>query len=153
MIFDYVFNMLLPEFYSMNSELILILNMIIVFLSYNIKVLERWLWLAILAVPTIILHLITYGFSANFKFRIYIIVAIVLILRIISEKYNYMTIPTNTVKKGMVMSFSTIMCFAPSRIQGLPVSTTEDIRSRISEEEAESIKRWEKSKYGQEERI
>ena len=151
MIFDYLFKLVLPEFYSMNTELVLILNMIIVFLSYSIKVLERWIWLGVLAVPTVILYLVTNGISADFDFKIYILVAIVLVLRIFSEKYNYMTIPTATVKKGMVLAYSTIMCFAPSRIQGLPATTTEDIRSRISEEEAESIKRWEKSKYGQEE--
>ena len=40
----------------------------------------------------------------------------------------------------------------PSNIKGLPKEkNTEDIRSRITEEEAESIKRWEFSKYGQSE--
>ncbi len=151
MIFDYLFGWVLPEFYATNTGLVMILNMIIVFLSYNIKVLERWICLALLAIPTVVLHLVTRGFSLDFNFKVYILVAIVLLLRIFSEKYNYMTIPTNSVKKGMVMSYSTIMCFTPSRIQGLPISTTEDIRSRISEEEAESIRRWEKSKYGQEE--
>ncbi len=151
MIFDYAFMLILPEFYSMNTELILILNMIIVFLSYSIKIFDRWLWLCVLAVPTLVLYFVVNGFSANFDFRIYILVAIVLVLRIFSEKYNYMTIPTSTVKKGMVLAYTTIMCFAPSRIQGLPTTTTEDIRSRISEDEAQSIRRWEKSKYGQEE--
>ena len=153
MIFDYVINLVLSDFYSMNSELIMIMNMIVVFLSYNIKILERGVWLAILAIPTIALHFINHGFSINFNFKIYVLVALVLILRIFSEKYNYMTVPTNSVKKGMVLSYSTVMCFAPSRIKGLPVTTTEDIRSRISEEEAESIKRWQNSKYGQDEII
>ncbi len=147
--FDYLFRLLLPEFYSMNTELIMILNMIVVFLSYSIKIFDQWKWLLLLAVPTVILHLVTNGFSADFNFRIYILVAIVLVLRIFSEKYNYQTIPTKSVKKGMVLSYSTVMCFAPSRIKGLPSSTTEDIRTRISEEEADSIRRWEDSKYGQ----
>ena len=151
MIFDYLFNLILPDFYSMNSELVMILNMIIVLLSYNIKIFDRWIWLVLLAVPVVILHLVTYGVTTNFNFKIYILVGLVLVLRIFSEKYNYMTIPTSTVKRGMVMSYSTIIGFTPSRIKGLPSSTTEDIRTRISEEEAESIRRWENSKYGQKE--
>ena len=52
------------------------------------------------------------------------------------------------------MSYSTIVCFIPSTIKGLPKEkTTEDIRSRITADEAESIKRWETSKYGQSEII
>ena len=151
MLFNFLFNLILPEFYSSNSELVMILNMIIVLLSYNLKFFDRLVWLTILSVLTAILYFINYGFSADFNFKIYVLVALVLILRVLSEKYNYMTISTNSVKKGMVISYSTIMFFIPSKIKGLPKSTTEDIRSRISEEEAESIRRWENSKHGQKE--
>ena len=151
MLFNFAFNFILPEFYSANVELIMILNMIVIFLGYNIKIFDKILWLVMLAIPTIALQLFTYGFETNVNFKIYFLVALVLLLRIISEKYNYMTIPTNTVKRGMVMSYTTIMNFMPSRIKGLPTTTTEDIRTRITEEQAESIRRWETSKYGQKE--
>jgi hypothetical protein len=153
MLFNYLYGLILPEFYSANIELNMILNMIIVFLGYNLKIFDKPLWLAILAVPTIALQIFTYGFKTNVNLKIYCLVAIVLLLRIISEKYNYMTIPTNSVKRGMVISYTTIMNFMPSRIKGLPMTTTEDIRTRITEEQAESIRRWETSKYGQEEII
>lgn len=151
LLFDTFFEFFFPEFYSVNLELIMILNMIIVFLSYNIKFLDRWVWLIVLAVPTVALHIGIYGISSDFDYKIYILVGIVLVLRIFSEKYNYKTVPTSSVKKGMVMSYATILYFSKSRIKGLPDCTTEDIRSRITEEEAESIRRWEGSKYGQKE--
>ena len=62
-----------------------------------------------------------------------------------NEEYS-----TSKVEKGMVLAYSTIVYFIPSTIKGLPKEkTTEDIRSRITADEAESIKRWETSKYGQ----
>jgi hypothetical protein len=66
----------------------------------------------------------------------------------IAEKYNYKTIPTEDVKSGMVLSYGTILMFQPSKVKGLPTYTTEDIRSRISGDEAERIVRWKNSKYG-----
>ncbi len=42
----------------------------------------------------------------------------------------------------------TALSFLPSRVQGLPTDSTEDLRSRLTPEQAESIRRWEKSKFG-----
>ena len=57
-------------------------------------------------------------------------------------------IQTSEVKKGMVLSYATVVGFMPSRVKGLPQTTSEDMSSRITEEEAEAVRRWEKSKYG-----
>ena len=65
-----------------------------------------------------------------------------------AEKYNYQAIPTSKVKAGQIMSLATIMEFKPSKIHGLPTGQTEDLRSRITEGEAESIHRWETSSTG-----
>lgn len=151
LLFDYVFNLILPDFYSANVEFVMILNMIVIFLSYNIKFLNHWLGTLFLVGATVLLQLISGNLKISFDAKIYALVAIVLLLRIFSEKYNYQTIPTNSVKSGMVMAYSTVVNFIPSRVKGLPTTTTEDIRSKITQEEAENIKRWENSKYGKSE--
>lgn len=58
-------------------------------------------------------------------------------------------IPTKEVKEGMIMSYFAIQQFFGSRVKGLPDTTDETTKSRISADEADAIKRWEKSKYGQ----
>ena len=80
-----------------------------------------------------------------------IFIAIILVFRSLAEKYNYKRIPTSEVKKGMIMSFNTILLFKTSRVKGLPLVTTEDFRTRITDIESDSIKRWENSKNGQHE--
>ena len=45
---------------------------------------------------------------------------------------------------------NTVVCFIGSKINGLPMAMTEDLRSRLSEEEAESVVRWKGSKQGSE---
>ena len=69
-------------------------------------------------------------------------------MRMISSEYNYKQIKTSEIKEGMVLSYATVASFSNSRVKGLPQITTEDIQSRISEAEAESIRRWECSKSG-----
>ena len=73
----------------------------------------------------------------------------VVLLQIILSVQNYQTIPTEQVCRGMILSTATSIQFAASRVKGLPALSTEDLRSRLTEEEAESIKRWEHSAMGQ----
>ena len=50
----------------------------------------------------------------------------------------------------MVLSYTTVFKFTQSRVKGLPQTTSENMGSRITQEEADSIIRWADSKYGQE---
>lgn len=77
------------------------------------------------------------------------ITVVVMILKDGMAKYNYETIPTNQVKSGMILALSTVMQFKQSRVKGLPLFTDESTKSRITLEETEAIRRWEKSKNGE----
>lgn len=150
--FGFIVRFLMPEFYSKNIELMMILNMIVILVSYNFKFFDKTVPLVSLGIVTVMSYIITSSGTFYVDFKIYILVLVVFVLRLFAEKYNYQTIATNKVEKGMVLAYSTIVYFIPSTIKGLPkTKNTEDIRSRITEEEAESIKRWETSKYGQHE--
>ena len=67
-----------------------------------------------------------------------------------AEKYNYEWVKTSEVKSGMILSCFAVQQFLCSRVKGLPESTDETTKSRITQEQAESIHRWEKSQYGKE---
>ena len=89
------------------------------------------------------------SYSYSFDLRVWGMLIVLLLLRGFAEQYNYKTIPTEDAAAGQILSFSTVMRFSVSRVKGLPTETTEDLRSRITAEEAESIHRWGTSKYGQ----
>lgn len=78
----------------------------------------------------------------------YILVLFVMWTTWIAGKYVYESVPTEEVKAGMILSRSTIVCFAPSRVKGLPQMSYEDMRSRLTEDEAAAVRRWKDSKYG-----
>ena len=77
------------------------------------------------------------------------LVLIVLSLRIFIDSYNYAILPTNQVQSGMILSAATTLLFMKSNVKGLPQISTEDLRARLTPEEADSVRRWEHSKYGQ----
>lgn len=146
---NFLFSLLFYEFYAANTELFMILNMLIVFSVCNIKFLDKWFVVGVLVLVTVGIAILQNRKMESVNWAIYLVVLLVVALRMIAEKYNYQTIPTAEVKQGMVLSYGTVFLFTPSKIKGLPTTTTEDIRSRISNEEVDSIRRWENSKYGQ----
>ena len=80
--------------------------------------------------------------------RSYALVLVVMFTTWIASKYSYESIPTTEVKPGMVLSKSTVILFGPSRVKGLPQNSYEDLRSRLTEDEAAAVCRWATSKYG-----
>lgn len=140
----------LRETYVEYIGVFLFLNIILVLLFGKMKFLQNII--SIIICSLICLAEIIYAVLSQkpvFDYRSLIIVLLVIFLRLIASRYNYQEIKTTDVKPGMVLSYGTILLFAQSRIKGIPQTTSEDMGSRISKEEAESILRWSQSKYGQ----
>ena len=76
------------------------------------------------------------------------VVLITVCMRRFAESYNNRTIKTSDIKAGDVLTREAIIFMLPSKVNGLPNYTDETTRCRISQSEADAIKRWEKSKYG-----
>ena len=81
---------------------------------------------------------------------VYAVVLLMSALRILIQHYNYETIQSEDVKKGMVLSLQTTLLFSGSTVKGLPKISKENLNDRISEEEAKSVKRWSKTNEGSE---
>jgi hypothetical protein len=140
------------DFYRNNTTLIMVLNLLVILTVLNVELFAN---LYLLIVSSLIVLFV--AFWQDFRIlgsaepSIYLLAIGIILLRMIAEKYNYQVIPLGNLKKGMVLSWSSITFFKPSRVKGLPETTTEDIRSRLTQGEVESIKRWGDSKYGKDE--
>lgn len=58
----------------------------------------------------------------------------------------YEEIKIADLKKGMILSTISSMMMQNSRVRGLPSVSTEDLKSRLTEEQVNSICRWSKSR-------
>ena len=109
-----------------------------------LKVCTVILWTAVMALY--FTGVVSLSFAANFvTWSIALLVAIGCAL---AGKYGYQTIPTSTVRAGMILSASTVALFSMSRIKGLPCNMSEDLGCRMSVDEATSVRRWENSAHG-----
>lgn len=78
--------------------------------------------------------------------KYYLIIVLFMIFRILINEGNYATISSAEVKKGMILSTVTTMMMANSRIKGLPRISKENMADRLTEEEAEAVRKWGKVK-------
>lgn len=121
-----------------------------VLVSNKIKTLNsRWL-VIIIAMADVIVSILTGNITISTTWYTYVIILLLMILRSVSNKFNYEDIETSNVKKGMILSHETSVILQASRVKGLPCISDETLKSRLTENEAAAIKRWKDSKYGQE---
>ena len=100
------------------------------------------------AVFDLLMSVITGYIPVSTEWKTYVIVIISMILKVMLEKYNYEEIATKDIKAGMILSQITTLYFQNSKIKGLPGISDETLKSRLTYNEVESIKKWGVSKYG-----
>lgn len=148
---QFILRMAFEQLYFDYLPLFLFLNVIFVLIFDKLKFLQNYISIiicAIVSVTSVFFSVANGNFSVDIKSII--ITIVVILFRMLAEKFNYQEIKTTDVKAGMILSYGSIISFMNSKVKGLPKSTTEDIASRITAEEAESIIRWASSKNGQE---
>lgn len=138
----------LGDFYYNNQIVFSFLFFFVAIKIHEKKFFRKWYVIAVALVLNI-------AFLQSFRFQIsnlygYGVLFVALFLRYLLSGYNYKQIPTESVEKGMVLSVPTVMMFTSSRVKGLPKMSFEDMRSRLSEEEVEAVRRWKDSKQGKE---
>ena len=117
-------------------------------ISSFVKTKKQKLCLLIFSLALRIVLLFFISTSIISLFNIILVIA-VQIVRQFTNQYNNITIDTSEIKAGDVLTRDSLIFMLPSKVNGLPKYTDETTRCRISETEADAIKRWEKSKYGQ----
>lgn len=132
------------------TALILLCNICIILLVNNFSILKNKYWVCINILFSIIGCLIfRYPLINKIMLVNYILIAFMIVLRTFISQYNYEIIPTQNVKEGMILSTATTMLFINSRVKGLPGISRENLSNRITKQEVQSIKIWQKSAKGQ----
>ncbi len=140
-----------PDFRINNGGLMLICNMLILFFLYRIiKRKKKTLIIMSLFLIANLTYYFIFGlriYSINLK--MFVFVLSIMLFRSFAEKYNYEEIRIENLKPRMILSFESVLKFYSSRVKGLPHSTDETTDSRLTTNEVNSIKRWSKTKKGQ----
>jgi len=139
------------DFYRDNHMIFSLFSVFLVSYFADIKFLKQKCILILLACGAIVLFIA--GGLRNqlypwLMLRNYVIVIGAIFIRHFVSGYNYQEIPTSEVRTGMVLAYTSVLLFQGSTIKDLPASTSEDMRDRINDVQAEAIHRWGKSKKG-----
>ena len=148
--FDNILFLLRKNFIFENRILLAITNILftIAIMSLIKNKFARILSLMVIAVIRIFLMFFIAIPFPLLSFANIFVVLITVCMRRFAERYNNRTIKTSDIKAGDVLTREAIIFMLPSKVNGLPNYTDETTRCRISQSEADAIKRWEKSKYG-----
>lgn len=150
-LFNGVLFAVLPDTLLVDKTLLAAIHFLIILIGMRLE--EKVNWYVILAmslVYTVLLlcQIIQIDFS-RINWGIYAVVFLLVAVRTFADKYNYKTIPVSELKPGMILSMGSILLFSRSRVKGLPAFSTEDLKSRLSADEVDSICRWAKTPNGQ----
>ena len=88
-------------------------------------------------------------FPLSINPRTYLITAILLLSQMSIRMSLYDEVSTNIVRRGMILSIGSSMMMQNSTMQGLPGISTESLKDRLSDEQAESVRAWGQTRAGQ----
>ena len=130
------------SFYMDNQTAFLFVNVFVVMMIFSMPLFrQKWL-LAGCAVADIVFSFTSQALFSLNDIWIYLVIALLFVLRQLIARYNYKSIPISEVTVGMIPSAANVAMMAPSGIPGLPTGTTEDLRCKLTEESITAIKKW-----------
>lgn len=147
---DVLLSQVIPSVLLNDTLFLMAVHFVLVLLAMQLAPRASWTTVGIMAAvwSALLLVGVTHFALSDANWKIYIVVILLAGFRTMADKYNYQTIDVSKLKPGMILSLATVMLFSGSRVQGLPVFSSEDLRSRLTPEEVESVRNWAKSKYG-----
>lgn len=137
------------EYVYLPSWIVWIFCMVVAWLSRRRKVLQKKALVAAIAAADVIGIIVFRVIPFSVYPETYLFSAVLLVCQILVSSVLYDTIATEDVKQGMILSRASSLMMQGSRVKGLPGISSENLRDRLTAEQAESIHRWAKSKRGQ----
>ena len=142
---------LLPEFLLTDALLLTAIQFVIILIGLRLEEKSNWVTVIVMGAVWAVLLLLKYSrFDlSSINWGTYLAVIALVVFRAAADKYNYKTIPVEELKPGMILSMGSILAFSGSRVKGLPSFSSEDLKSRLSGDEVDSVVRWSGTKNGQ----
>lgn len=143
-----VFRVISLKVIAVNSFVILFSCFVLAFLVGKYAVLKKWYIVVSVLAIDIALSIYLKVLPISINPLNYLFVLIIMLLQMTMKTGIYEVINTSDVKKGMILSTESSLLMQKSRVRNLPEISKEDLRSRLTETQADAVKRWEKSATG-----
>lgn len=123
-----------------------VISLIVAYLVNNKKIFKKWYLLgpATLLLLFMIVHFGTVPYS--YEIGNYILIILILLCQMTAKTSLYETVKISQLHDGMILSVASSLMLQNSRVRGLPQISSEDLRSRLTQDEVESVKLWAKNR-------
>lgn len=140
--------MLLFDFgIEINIWIVRILCLIVAWLVGRYQVFKRWFVFLPAFCIVVVISVATRTLPISLNIENYILVLVLLVCQMTIKTTIYETVEVEQLKKGMILTTFSSMLMQTSITKGLPGVSTEDLKSRLSIDEIESIKIWAKATH------
>ena len=137
------------EWFGKHSLVMLGINISIILLISSFEFLKKYSSILLTLLLSIAFSIYSGEWFIDInRIRYYSLIIIIMLIRIMISEYNYKKIPTSEVKKSMILSSFTTIYMSNSSASNLPGISHEDMRSRLTQEEADAVIKWGNSKGG-----
>lgn len=150
MVFSNLYHYFVERWMEIPDGIYLLACILISFGIHRFPVFQERFLLAVALVFDVAMMVMTSFIPFSTDLRYYLLILAFMLIRAAAIQYNYQSIDTDLVKEGMILSRAQSLLMTKSRVKGLPGISDETLASRLTKEEAESIRRWKKTKNGQE---
>ncbi len=131
---------------QINEWIIRIICMIIAWIIGKKSMLKKWQLVVGIYAVNIIAGFVLGFIPFSFNPENYILVMLLLICQLTIGTSLYQEVSILELKPGMILSSVSSILMQNSRVRGLPPVSSEDLRSRLTEEQIASIGRWAESR-------
>lgn len=151
MIYISLFNRLISAVYShgfdVNVWITRSLCLLVAWCIGRYACFKKWFLLVPVAGIGLVISIVTKTSPISLHPENYILVLVLLVCQMTIKTTIYEKVEVSQLKKGMILTTFSSMLMQTSITKGLPGISTEDLKSRLTNEEIESIKIWAKSTH------
>ena len=134
--------------FRVNTLILVALCFLLAWLIGRFKIMKKWYIWGPVVIADIVLSIILRVVPISLSPLNYVFTLLIIIFQMTIKTGIYKTIPTSEIQKGMILATGSSLMFQDSRVKGLPHVSSEDLRDRLTEDEAAAVRRWGETDHG-----
>ena len=127
---------------SVSSYFVMVACFGVAWSIHRVNIFKKWYLIGSVVAVDIILSFILKTIPFSIQPSNYLFTFLIILFQLTIRTNLYETIPSAEVKAGMILSTASTVLMQNSRVAGLPEISHEDLRDRLTAEEAASVHRW-----------
>ena len=136
--------------FTVNTFILMGICFVLAWTVNRIHILKKWYFVVPVIAADIGLSIWQKTIPFSVRPMSYLFTLVIILFQMTIKTGLYETIPTVSVKKGMILSTASSLLMQNSRVKNLPPISSENLGDRLTEEEAASVRRWATSSKGTE---